>query len=139
VYSLNRYFGRKVQLGPANRRQKLGLVWRNRKKISQIINDYLCLSFFLLIILCPWYIVKMYWKMIKLLLYSGELPGARAGGHHAKRHQAGSRPALPQIPHGDKASCPFVSPFSHSRVSFVFADIYRTHPFEDSTVGFILR
>ncbi len=32
-----------------------------------------------------------------------------------------------------------VSPFSHSRVSFAFADIYRTHPFEDSTVGFILR
>ncbi len=27
----------------ANRREKLGLVWRNRKKISQIINDYLCL------------------------------------------------------------------------------------------------
>ncbi len=35
----------------ANRRKKLGLVWRNRKKISQIINDYLCLPFFLLIIL----------------------------------------------------------------------------------------
>jgi hypothetical protein len=47
VYSLSRYFGR-----PANRRQKLGLVWKNRKKISQIINDYLCLPFFLLIILC---------------------------------------------------------------------------------------
>ncbi len=52
VYSLSRYFGRKVQLGPANRRQNLGLVWRNRKKISQIINNYLCLTFFLLIILC---------------------------------------------------------------------------------------
>ncbi len=25
----------------AKRREKLGLVWRNRKKISQIINDYL--------------------------------------------------------------------------------------------------
>jgi hypothetical protein len=36
----------------ANRGQKLGLVWRNRKKISQIINDYLYLPFFLLIILC---------------------------------------------------------------------------------------
>ncbi len=52
VYSLSRYFGSKVQLGPANRRQKLGLVWRNRKKICQIINDCLCLPFFLLIILC---------------------------------------------------------------------------------------
>jgi hypothetical protein len=36
----------------ANRGEKLGLVWRNRKKISQIINDFLCLPFFLLIILC---------------------------------------------------------------------------------------
>ncbi len=39
----------------ANRRQKLGLVWRNRKKISQIIKDYFYLPFFLLIIL--WCIV----------------------------------------------------------------------------------
>jgi hypothetical protein len=31
--------------------QKLGLVWRNRKKISQIIKDYFYLPFFLLIIL----------------------------------------------------------------------------------------
>jgi hypothetical protein len=28
----------------ANRRQKLGLVWRNRKKISQIIKDLLLLT-----------------------------------------------------------------------------------------------
>jgi hypothetical protein len=35
----------------ANRQQKRGLVWRNRKKISQIIKDYFCLPFFLLIIL----------------------------------------------------------------------------------------
>jgi hypothetical protein len=35
----------------ANRRQKLGLVWRDRKKISQIIKDYFYLPFFLLIIL----------------------------------------------------------------------------------------
>jgi hypothetical protein len=33
----------------ANRGEKLGLVWRNRKKISQIINDYFYLPFFLLI------------------------------------------------------------------------------------------
>ena len=33
--------------------KKIGLVWRNGKKISQIINDYLYLPFFLLIILCP--------------------------------------------------------------------------------------
>jgi hypothetical protein len=35
-----------------NIRQKLGLVWRNRKKISQIIKDCFYLQFFLLIILC---------------------------------------------------------------------------------------
>ncbi len=35
-----------------NRRQKLSLVWRNRKKISQIIKDYFYFPFFLLIILC---------------------------------------------------------------------------------------
>jgi hypothetical protein len=33
----------------ANRRQKLGLVWRNRKESSQIINAYLYSLFFLLI------------------------------------------------------------------------------------------
>ncbi len=32
--------------------QKLGLVWRNRKKISQIIKDYFSSPFFLFIILC---------------------------------------------------------------------------------------
>jgi hypothetical protein len=36
----------------ANRQQKHGLVWRNRKKICQIIKDYFYLPFFLFIILC---------------------------------------------------------------------------------------
>jgi hypothetical protein len=36
----------------ANIQQKLGLVWSNRKKISQITKDYFYLTFFLLIILC---------------------------------------------------------------------------------------
>jgi hypothetical protein len=36
----------------ANRQLRLGLVWRNRKKISQIIKDYFNLPFFLLIIWC---------------------------------------------------------------------------------------
>jgi hypothetical protein len=48
------------QKNPVGTRQtvgkKLGLVWRNRKKISQIINDYLYLPFFLLIIL--WAVVS---------------------------------------------------------------------------------
>jgi hypothetical protein len=35
----------------ANSRQKPGLVWRNRKEISQNIKDYFYLPFFLLIIL----------------------------------------------------------------------------------------
>jgi hypothetical protein len=44
--------GRKVQLGPRQTDgRKLGLVWRNRKKISQIIKDYFYLPFFLLFIL----------------------------------------------------------------------------------------
>ena len=42
----------KSRLDQANSRQKPGLVWRNRKKISQIIKDYFYLPFFLLIILC---------------------------------------------------------------------------------------
>jgi hypothetical protein len=44
--------GRKVKpWDQANRQQKLGLVWRNRKKTSQIINAYLYLPFFFLIVL----------------------------------------------------------------------------------------
>jgi hypothetical protein len=39
----------------AKRGEKLGLVWRNRKKISQIINDYLYLPFYLFIILWSFY------------------------------------------------------------------------------------
>jgi hypothetical protein len=45
----------------ANRQQKLGLVWRNRNKISQIIKDYFYLLFFFLIILC--------WDPIDLIFY----------------------------------------------------------------------
>ncbi len=45
----------KKQNSPAGTRQiegkKPGLVWRNRKKISQIVNDYLYIPLFLLIIL----------------------------------------------------------------------------------------
>jgi hypothetical protein len=36
----------------ANIGLKLGLVWRNRRKINQTIKDYFYLAFFLLIILC---------------------------------------------------------------------------------------
>ena len=42
----------------ANIRQKLGLVWINRKKLSQIIKDYFYLRFFLLISL--WVQVSAY-------------------------------------------------------------------------------
>ncbi len=41
-------------LDQANRQQKLGLVWKIRKKISQIIKDFFHLPFFLLIILWVW-------------------------------------------------------------------------------------
>ena len=37
-----------------------------------------------------------------ILFVTGELPGARASGHHTERHQARSRPALPSLSHGDK-------------------------------------
>jgi hypothetical protein len=47
------------QKSPAGTRQtdgkNWGLVWKNRKKISQIIKDYFHLPFFLLIIL--WYCI----------------------------------------------------------------------------------
>ncbi len=44
------------QKSPAGTRQTDGsLVWRNRKNISQVIKDYFCLPFFLLIILCSYY------------------------------------------------------------------------------------
>ncbi len=45
---------RNVHLGPGKQRGNLGLVWRNRKQISQIINDYINLTFFLLIVLCSY-------------------------------------------------------------------------------------
>jgi len=48
----------------ANIQQKLGLVWRNRKKISPIIKDYFYLPFFLLIIS---------WLKAKIARESGEL------------------------------------------------------------------
>jgi hypothetical protein len=58
----------------ANRGEKLGLVWRNRKKISQIINGYLYLLFFLLIILClP-------------ILTIGKIYGVRLGCMHTAVH-----------------------------------------------------
>jgi hypothetical protein len=41
----------KSSLGTRKTNGKIGLVWRNRKKISQIINAYLCLPFFFIIIL----------------------------------------------------------------------------------------
>jgi hypothetical protein len=37
---------------PGKQTAKLGLVWRNREKISQIINSYLFFPLSLLIILC---------------------------------------------------------------------------------------
>jgi hypothetical protein len=59
----------------AKRRQKLGLVWRIRKKISKIIKEYFCLPFFLLII-----------------LWLEPTPGygyvAQGGGFHGGAHRA---------------------------------------------------
>jgi hypothetical protein len=61
----------------ANIRQKLGLVWRNRKKISQIIKDYFYLPFFLLIIL--WSILCLTRRSVPSTSYFElRLPGASA-------------------------------------------------------------
>jgi hypothetical protein len=59
VYSSHRTHSAEIETGmaeesrrdKANRQKKLGLVWRNRKKICQIIKDYFYLPFSLLIIL----------------------------------------------------------------------------------------
>jgi hypothetical protein len=55
----------------ANRRQKHGLAWKNRKKISQIIKDYFYLPFFLLIILGSYLTLLM---TILLLVFFREPP-----------------------------------------------------------------
>jgi hypothetical protein len=55
LQSLKQEWQEKPCWDQANRRQKLGLVWRIRKKISQIIKDYFYLPFFLLIIL--WFVL----------------------------------------------------------------------------------
>ncbi len=47
---LKQEWHKSLALGPGKQTVKLGLVWRNRKKISQIINAYLYLPFFLLIV-----------------------------------------------------------------------------------------
>jgi hypothetical protein len=52
----------------ANRLQKLDLVWRIRKKISQIVKDYFYLPFFLLIILCTTL------KLKKIPVFNSSLP-----------------------------------------------------------------
>jgi hypothetical protein len=65
----------------ANKRQKLGVVWRNRKKISQIIKDYFYLPFFLLIIL-----YSVYWDYFcRLILLSAFTTQVRKGTQFESR------------------------------------------------------
>jgi hypothetical protein len=59
----------------ANIRQKLGLVWRNRKKINQIIIDYFYLPFLLLIIL--WYLLCMRYSRVRRFLFQNRGLGDR--------------------------------------------------------------
>jgi hypothetical protein len=59
-----------------------GLVWRNRKKISQIIKDYFHLPFFLLIILCTYWTAVVQCQILylfndDLVQFSVELSRAR--------------------------------------------------------------
>ncbi len=69
---------------PAGTRQtdgeNWGLVWRNRKKISQIIKDYFQSPFFLIIILC---LTPMFFASKALLLFWSHMacpPGTSATG-----------------------------------------------------------
>jgi hypothetical protein len=50
----------------ANIQRKLGLVWKNIKKICQIITGYFYLPFFLLIILCFRLTLAVLWTKRKL-------------------------------------------------------------------------
>ncbi len=54
-----------AEMSSWDRWEKVGLVWRNRKKISQIINDYLYLPFFLFIILWLQYTAKTQYRKFK--------------------------------------------------------------------------
>ncbi len=71
----------------ANIRQKLGLVCRNRKKISQIIIDYFYLPFFLLIYLCvtcsdffpAWFLPLCTQQMTRLFRYNLQLRWIKYG------------------------------------------------------------
>ena len=59
----------------ANIGQKLDLVWRNRKKISQIIKDYLHLPFLLLIILWAKVLVYLVWDKRRHIANGGGTEG----------------------------------------------------------------
>ncbi len=88
----------------ANRWQNLGLVWRNRKKISQIINACLYLPFFLLIIL--WWCTLINHRLlagdIKHTIGHGVKYGVRSPklfGIHVHSCSYWLRPAAPPPPH----------------------------------------
>ncbi len=78
-------------MGQANRRQKLGLVWRNRKKISQIIKDYFYLLFLLLIILCSY--VKGTYPTVSVTVESCR--GGNRVSHQSAAHR--EEPSLVQV------------------------------------------
>jgi hypothetical protein len=79
----------------ANIRQKLGLVWRNRKKISQIIKEYFYLPFFLLIIL---------WLGDKWRKYTVHYPRwSGPEGESGERSPIGSCPSARRLITGEAA------------------------------------
>jgi hypothetical protein len=73
-YRIGKNRERLWQKYPAGTRQtdakNWGLVWRNIKKISQIINDYFNLPFFLLIILWCWWNVFVLCKCATVVVVS---------------------------------------------------------------------
>jgi hypothetical protein len=50
LHRLKQEWQKSPAMGPGKQTAKNGLVWRNRKKISQIINAYLYLPFYLFIL-----------------------------------------------------------------------------------------
>ncbi len=71
----------------------MGLVWRNRKKISQIINAYLYLLFFLFIIL--WFKHTLLWLLVLIpACYHTWVRGRRGGRWDKSQDVYSSSPSL---------------------------------------------
>jgi hypothetical protein len=86
----------------SNRGGKLGLVWRKRKKISQMINDYLYLPFFLLIISCyilePHIASQLYLSLAYRIVHKLPIDHSYRLLFHTPRLLLLGRPGPPYLP-----------------------------------------